>query len=339
MARFQGCWPPWEIPATRPISRTLSWSKCRKAWRDSSRGLAPAWGFADGSRSSCIPLPVRRRKAGLQPGDVLLEVNGTNVAGLPIDRIASLVRGPAGGKVHLRIAREGAAKTLDFEITRGNVDVPDVAWHMLPDVPIAHVAIENFGEKAHAQLLTALEEAKARGAQALILDLRGNPGGLKDQAVAVTSEFLTGGNVFLEQDAQGKRTAVPVLPDGHARSIPIAVLIDEGTASSAEIFAGAIQDHDRGKLVGMRTFGTGTVLQAFGLSDGSAVLLAVTEWFTSNGRQIWHKGISPDVEVALPEGASILLPEIESDLTAAALAKSDDQQLLKALAILQADIR
>jgi carboxyl-terminal processing protease len=277
------------------------------------------------------------RKAGLQRGDVLVDVNGTSVAKFPIDRIASLVRGPAGGKVHLRIAREGVSKTLDFDITRGNVDVPDVAWHMLPGVPIAHVAIENFGEKAHAELLTALEEAKAHGAQALIVDVRGNPGGLKDQAVAVTSEFLRGGNVFLEQDAHGKRTAVPVLPDGHALSIPIAVLIDEGTASSAEIFAGAIQDHDRGKLVGMRTFGTGTVLQAFGLSDGSAVLLAVTEWLTPNGRQIWHKGVSPDVEVALPDGpSSMLLPETESDLTAAALAKSADKQLLKALAILKA---
>src|SRR5207253_4613867 len=121
------------------------------------------------------------------------------------------------------------------------------------------------------------------------------------------------GNVFLEQDAQGNRTAVPVRPGAHPAEIaaqtwlarlPIAVLIDEGTASSAEIFAGAVQDHGRAKLVGTRTFGTGTVLQPFGLSDGSAVLLAVNEWLTPNGRQIWHKGISPDVEVALPEGTS-----------------------------------
>jgi carboxyl-terminal processing protease len=279
------------------------------------------------------------RAAGLQPGDVLQEVNGTSVAGLPIDRIAAMVRGPAGGKVHLRIDREGVAKTLDFDLTRANVDVPDVTWHMLPGVPIAHVAIGNFGEKAHSQLLAALEAARAGGAQSLILDVRGNPGGLKDQAVAITSEFLTEGNVFLEQDANGKQTAVPVVAGGHAPSIPITVLIDEGTASSAEIFAGAIQDHNRGKLVGTHTFGTGTVLQAFGLSDGSAVLLAVTEWLTPNGRQIWHKGIAPDVEVALPEGVSLLLPEMESDLNAATLAKSEDKQLLKALAMLKAGKR
>jgi carboxyl-terminal processing protease len=279
------------------------------------------------------------RAAGLRPGDVLLEVNGKSVAGLPVDRIAALVRGPAGGVVHLSIAREGAAKPLELDITRAKVDVPDVTWHMLPGVPIAHVAIENFGEKAHAQLMMALEESRAQGVRALLLDVRGNPGGLKDQAVAVTSEFLKDGNVFLEQDAQGRRTAVPVHPRAHAVDLPIVVLIDDGTASSAEIFAGAIQDHGRGKLVGARTFGTGTVLQPFGLSDGSAVLIAVTEWLTPNGRQIWHKGIPPDVEVALADGTSIVLPETENDLDAAALAKSEDKQLLKGLALLKEEIR
>lgn len=279
------------------------------------------------------------QKASLRAGDVLLEVNGKSVAGLPVDRIAALVRGPAGGVVHLRIAREETAAPIDLDITRGKVDVPDVTWRMLPGVPIVHVAIENFGEKAHAQLLTALEKSRSAEAGGLLLDVRGNPGGLKDQAVAVTSEFLRAGNIFLEQDAQGVRTPVPVQPGAHAADIPICVLIDEGTASSAEIFAGAIQDHRRGKLVGARTFGTGTVLQPFGLSDGSAVLLAVNEWLTPSGRQIWHHGISPDVEVALPEGASILLPETEGDLDAEALVMSEDAQLLKALAVLREQIR
>jgi carboxyl-terminal processing protease len=279
------------------------------------------------------------RTAGLHPGDVLQEVNGKSVTGLSIERIAALVRGPAGTSVRLRVTREGVAKPLDFEITRAKVNVPDVSWHVLPGVPIAHVAITSFGEKAHAQLLTALDETRAQGVKGLILDVRGNPGGLKDQAVAVTSEFLTEGNVFIEQNAQGKRRPVPVIPGAHAPDIPLDVLIDEGTASSAEIFAGAIQDHHRGELIGTRTFGTGTVLQAFGLSDGSAVLLAVDEWFTPDGRQIWHKGVSPNVEVTLPEGASILLPEAEGKLTAATLAKSEDKQLLKALEILKAKIR
>jgi carboxyl-terminal processing protease len=157
--------------------------------------------------------------------------------------------------------------------------------------------------------------------------------------VAVTSEFLKDGNVFIDQDAHGKQTPVPVKPDGTAVDVPLCVLIDGGTASAAEICAGALQDYDRAKLVGERTFGTGTVLQPFPLSDGSAVLLATSQWLTPKGRQIWHKGIAPDVEVALPEGASILLPEMEDGMDAAGFKRSEDAQLHRALEILQKQIQ
>jgi carboxyl-terminal processing protease len=274
------------------------------------------------------------REAGLRPGDVLLEVDGNPVAGMPLEQIVLRVRGPTGTIVHLRVAREGQSEPLDFSIARAKVEVPDVTWAMLPGAPVAHVAIQNFGKDADVQVKAALQEARQKGVKGLILDVRGNPGGLKDQAVAITSEFLKSGNVFLEQDAHGDRKAVPVVPGGVAPDMPICVLIDEGTASSAEIFAGAIQDHNRGKLVGTATIGTGTVLQPFGLSDGSAVLLAVAQWLTPNGRQIWHKGISPDIPVPLPADAIMLLPELEANLTAKALAKSEDKQLLKARDVL-----
>jgi carboxyl-terminal processing protease len=123
---------------------------------------------------------------------------------------------------------------------------------------------------------------------------------------------------------------VPVKPGGIAPDIPIVVLIDEGTASSSEIFAGAIQDHGRGKLVGAKTFGTGTVLQPFELSDHSEVLLAVSEWLTPNGRRIWHQGITPDVPVPLPPGA-LILPEESGRMSHAELDRSSDKQLLKAI--------
>jgi carboxyl-terminal processing protease len=278
------------------------------------------------------------RDAGLQPGDVLLEVDGKAVQGLSLQRIVEMVRGPAGTVVHLRILRRGQSKPRDFDITRAKVEIPDVSWHQLPGQPIVHLAIHSFGNHADAQLRKAFEEFRAQGIKGLLLDVRGNPGGLKDQAVAVTSEFLSGGNVFLEQDAHGRRKAIPVKEGGVAQEIPVCVLIDEGTASSAEIFAGALQDHQRGKLVGTRTVGTGTVLEPFPLSDGSAVLLAVAEWFTPNGRQIWHQGITPDVEQALPEGANVLMPEEEEGLDADTLAKSSDKQLLKALEVLRQQI-
>jgi carboxyl-terminal processing protease len=275
------------------------------------------------------------RAQGLKPGDVMFEVDSQQVLALPLDRIVSLVRGPAGTKVHIRIAREGAPKPLDFDIERARVEVPDVTWHLLPGEPVGHVAIQSFGEQAHTLLKTALEDLRKQGAKALIVDVRGNQGGLKEQAVAVTSEFVGQGAVFIEQDAEGHRTTVPVQPGGHALDIPLCLLIDEGSASSSEIFAGAIQDHGRGKLVGTRTFGTGTVLQPFALSDGSAVLLAVAEWLTPNGRQIWHHGISADVDVPLAEGSTILFPENEAELTSTALTGSEDKQLLKALELLR----
>lgn len=277
--------------------------------------------------------------AALKSGDVLLEVDGKHVSDLPLERVVQLVRRAAGTAVHLRISRPGTAKTLDFEIERARVTVPALTWALLPGTAVAHVALREFGEGADEQLREALSQARRAGAKGLLIDVRGNPGGLKDQAVAVTSEFLKDGDVFLEQDARGRRTAVPVRSGGQATDLPVCVLTDGGTASSAEIFAGALQDHGRARLVGTRTFGTGTVLEPFELRDGSAVLLAVKEWFTPKGRQIWHKGISPDVEVTLPEGASVLFPEAEAALDEAALAKSQDRQLLRALELLRKQIK
>jgi carboxyl-terminal processing protease len=278
------------------------------------------------------------RTAGLRPGDVLLEADGKDITGMPPERIAVLLRGEAGTTVHLRVSRPGTSNPLAFDIVRAKIDVPDVAWSFLPGLPIAHLSIESFGVQSHTQLKSALEEIRKQGAKGMVVDLRLNQGGIKDRAVALTSEFLSEGNVFLERDAHGRETPNPVREGGSATDIPVCVLIDSGTASSAEIFAGALQDHGRGKLVGVRTFGTGTVLQRFDLTGGAAVLVAVSEWLTPKGRQIWHQGISPDVPVALPEGASFMMPEMESELTAELLAKCEDKQLLKAIEVLKAQL-
>jgi carboxyl-terminal processing protease len=278
------------------------------------------------------------RAAGLRPGDVLLEAEGKDVRGMSPDRLATMLRGEAGSSVHLRVARTGLAQPLDFNIVRAKIDVPDVAWSMLPGLPIAHLAIESFGVQSHTQLKAALEQIRKAGAKGLILDLRLNQGGIKDRAVALTSEFLTKGDVFIERDAQGNQNPHPVREGASAPDIPLCVLIESGTASSAEILAGALQDHGRGQLVGSRTFGTGTVLQRFELTDGSAVLVAVSEWLTPNGRQIWHQGISPDVAVPLPDTASPMVPEMESELTPALLQKCEDKQLLKAIELLKEQI-
>jgi carboxyl-terminal processing protease len=168
----------------------------------------------------------------------------------------------------------------------------------------------------------------------IILDLRNNPGGLLGEAVSVASQFLKNGNVLLEKDAQGKTTPVAVQPHGPVTDLPMVVLINGGTANAAEILAGALQDAHRATVLGETTFGTGTVLTEFRLSDGSALLLATEEWLTPAGRVIWHHGISPDVITALPRDAIPLLPEPERGMTAAQLRASGDVQLLRALDLL-----
>jgi carboxyl-terminal processing protease len=140
--------------------------------------------------------------------------------------------------------------------------------------------------------------------------------------------------VLLEKDAQGKITPVPVAEGELAPDLPLVVLIDPGTASAAEIVSGALQDAGRAELVGETTFGTGTVLNEFSLSDGSALLLATEEWLTPAGRQLWHQGIAPDVQVILPQGTSPLLPQVEAGMTRNQVQNSGDAQLLRAMALL-----
>jgi carboxyl-terminal processing protease len=280
------------------------------------------------------------RQAGLRPGDVILEVDGQDVHDLSLSLMIQRIKGPAGSKVQLKVLRGDPPHAVELDIERAEIHVPDVAWQMLPDAPLAHISILNFGQNADEQLREALAQMRQEGAKGLILDVRGNPGGLKEQAVEVTSEFLKPGQtVFIEKDAHGKMTPVPVKPEpGVAQEIPLCLLINQGTASSAEILAGALQDYERGKLIGERTFGTGTVLGQYNLSDGSALLLAIVQWLTPKEREIWHKGITPDITVKMPANVPILLPESGTKLSAKALADSKDTQLQKAIEVLKKEL-
>jgi len=152
--------------------------------------------------------------------------------------------------------------------------------------------------------------------------------------VNTASQFLSSGNVLEEKNARGQITLVPVKLHGVATDLPMVVLINGGTASAAEITAGALQDAHRADLVGETTFGTGTVLEQFHLSDGSALLLATEEWLTPAGRVIWHKGIGPDVSVSLPADTAPLFPEVEQGMTPDQLRASGDGQLLRAIDLL-----
>jgi carboxyl-terminal processing protease len=274
------------------------------------------------------------QQAGLHPGDIVLKVDGENVAGLPIDQVVSRILGPAGTSVTLTILTPGTEQTRDVTLLRAHITLQNVTWQRLPGTQIAHVRIVAFSEGVTEDLKKALGEIERQGMTGIILDLRSNPGGLLSEAVGTASQFLEGGNVLLEKDAQGETRPVPVVDGGLAPALPLVVLIDPGTASAAEIVSGALQDTGRAKLVGETTFGTGTVLNEFSLSDGSALLLATEEWLTPKGRLIWHNGIVPDVQVTLSQGTSPLLPEAEAGMTSEQVQNSGDAQLLRALELL-----
>jgi carboxyl-terminal processing protease len=274
------------------------------------------------------------QQAGLHPGDVILKVDGEDVAGLPMDQVLSRILGPAGTSVTLTILTPETGQTRDVTLVRAHITLQNVSWQRLPGTQIAHVRIVAFSQGVTEDLEKALSGIQQQGMAGIILDLRSNPGGLLSEAVGTASQFLASGNVLLEKDAQGQITPIPVQQGGLAPDLPLVVLTDQGTASAAEIVSGALQDAGRARLVGETTFGTGTVLYEFSLSDGSALLLATEEWLTPGGCLIWHHGIIPDVQVTLPQGTSPLLPQAEAGMTQDQVRNSGDAQLLRALELL-----
>jgi carboxyl-terminal processing protease len=199
------------------------------------------------------------------------------------------------------------------------------------------IRLEQFASGATEAMRTAITEGRAAGATAIILDLRGNPGGYVSEAIGITSQFVGDGTVYQSIDASGTTEKVPVEPGGVATDIPIVVLANAESASSAEIVTGAIQDAGRGTVVGEKTFGTGTVLGRFDLSDGSSMRIGVERWVTRDGRPIWREGLEPDIKVELADEATPLRPDDVADLSAAELASSSDTQVLRALEVLEGE--
>ncbi len=274
-------------------------------------------------------------KAGVKAGDIIIEVDSLDLSGLSLMEAIDLIRGEKGTEVILTIYRPDSNESLEIAIIRDEIKIPAASWSMIPGTKVALIRMSQFSANLEDNIKEMVKEAEAAGATHLIVDVRNNPGGLLDQAVGVTSQFLTDGNVLLQEDADGTREAYNVRPGGVAQDIPLAVLINRGSASSSEIFAGAIQDHERGIVIGETTFGTGTVLRPFDLQDGSALLLGTSQWLTPDGRLIRKQGIEPDVFVNIPIGADLIAPSELENLTVTELLESEDEQLLKALELLE----
>lgn len=266
------------------------------------------------------------QKAGLLAGDIVTAVDGVSVSGKTLDAVVSSIRGEAGTTVKLDITRKGAAP-LTLSIVRAQISVPAVSWAMIPGTKTADIRIEEFSAGVADDLKGALLAAQDAGATAVVLDLRDNPGGYVDQAIGVASVFMASGTVYEEKDATGTVKSVPVKPGERATDIPLVVLVNVGSASASEIVAGALQDSGRAKIYGQTTFGTGTVLNEFDLSDGSALLVGTVEWLTPKGREIWHHGITPDVDVALPATSHVLTPDDMKSNGTSAVTSANDTQL------------
>jgi carboxyl-terminal processing protease len=239
--------------------------------------------------------------AGLQPGDVVIAVDGEDMTGVDGELVIQRVLGPEGTQVVLTIRREGVAEPFDVTLTRARITVPSVIGEML-DEDIAYVQLTTFGSDTANELRATLNDLLGQDPIGLILDIRNNGGGYLDTAVQITSEFLTQGVVLYEEYGDGTRDTHSVLEGGVAIEIPLIVLVNEGSASASEILAGAIQDYGRGLLVGQTTFGKGSVQLPIALSNNQGALrITVARWLTPNERDISAQGLQPDVMVDLTE--------------------------------------
>lgn len=234
------------------------------------------------------------QESGLRAGDLLYKVDGEEVQGLELTQVVSKVKGEEGTSVRLTIIREGESDYLEIDVVRRKVESPTVNQKML-DNNIGYIQITEFDTVTLDQFTEALAVCRGLGMKGLILDLRGNPGGNLNTVCDIARELLPKGLIVYTEDKNGKRTEYTC--DG-AKQIkePLVVLVDSGSASASEILAGAIKDYGIGTLVGTTTFGKGIVQRIISLSDGSAVKLTVSNYYTPNGNNIHKIGISPDVE-------------------------------------------
>jgi carboxyl-terminal processing protease len=271
-----------------------------------------------------ILLPIEGNPAelaGILEGDILIAVDGQQIdQGMSIEEVADLVRGEEGTKVTLTVLHPNAIEPEEVTIVRAAILLPSVTFEILEDDPtVGYIRLSRFSGESSAEMLEALEELQALGVEKLILDLRQNGGGLLDAAVEVSDQFLNEGPVVYQISKGEKEKIFEASKNTPASDIPLVVLVDNGTASAAEIVAGALQDRDRAMLIGTNTFGKGSVQVAYDLSDGSSVHVTSARWLTPNRHQIDQHGLNPDIPV---------------DLTDEAIAAGRDEIMEEALAYL-----
>ena len=261
-------------------------------------------------------------RAGIKPLDEIIKVDEKNVMGMESDEVVKMLRGPAGKPVTIQIRRKNVDKLIPVKIVREVIKIKTVRMEMLGD-GIAYIKLNHFNLKTDAEVRAAIKKATEKKAKGIIMDLRNNPGGLLDVCVDVTSQFIPKGVVVGMKGRFDKANDILSAKEGRANNLPLVVIVNEGSASAAEIFAGAVKDHKRGTIVGMKTFGKGSVQTLFNLPDGSGIYVTIARYHTPSGFVLDHKGLQPDIKV---EG------EPKKD-------KKEDKQLQKALGVLKQKIK
>ncbi|HBI71668.1 MAG TPA: S41 family peptidase [Lachnospiraceae bacterium] len=266
-------------------------------------------------------------EAGLLPGDIIYMVEGEEATGVDLTEVVSKMKGEEGTKVRISILREGETKPMEFTITRRQIEVPTIDYQMLED-NIGYIEISEFDEITVSQFKEAVDKLEAKGMKGLVVDVRNNPGGLLEAVCKMLDRLLPKGLLVYTEDKYGNRVEEKA-EDSQMLKVPLAVIINGNSASASEIFAGAVQDYGIGTIVGTTSFGKGIVQKVIPLTDGTAVKLTISKYFTPKGRNIHGTGITPDVEVELNEE---LLKEIE-------IPQKKDNQLQKAIEVVKEKIK
>lgn len=267
----------------------------------SFEGIGAEIAMRDEQLTIVAPLPGSpAEEAGLLPNDVITQIDGESSVLYDLDEAVSRIKGEAGSVVVLTITREGKSEPFDVSVTRNTIQITSVSYEMNDTVAV--LTVSGFNEDTQRELSNVLQDIALESPEGIIIDLRNNPGGLLDVSVEVANTFLEKGTtVVIERDAQGAEIVHNTDRTGKYTEIPLVVLVNEGSASASEIVAGALKDLGRAKLIGMKTFGKGTVQSFETLSDGSSLKITVAEWLTPDGISFHEKGIEPDIVVEMTE--------------------------------------
>lgn len=269
----------------------------------SFEGVGIQLGFNKDKRLTVIAplLGTPAQKAGLKPEDLIIKIDGKETTNMTLPEAVSLIRGPKGTKIDLTILRKGESDPKVFTLMRDSIIVKSVSISFKTTSSkkkIAIIKLSRFGERTRDEWNESIGSILSEGSHGVVLDLRNNPGGFLDGAVFIASEFLDWGDVVLQENSKGEKTAFKVNRAGRLINMPMIVLINKGSASASEIVAGALQDRKRAKLIGEKSFGKGTIQEAEDLAGGTGIHITVAKWLTPNGRWVNEsQGLDPDVKI------------------------------------------